>query len=94
MEQSSDVYMHIMHEYGHTIDSRVLGISYLLAIGAPSIISADKHDGQHYKYWSETRANRQAAKYFKDYGVDWDNDTFWYDPWKGYRKINDRYPTH
>jgi len=84
-----------MHEYGHTFDSRRYGLSYLLAIGIPSLISASKHDGQHYKYWTETRANRHAEKYFgKYYGVDWDNDTFWYEPWKMYRKIKDRYPTH
>ena len=29
-----------MHEYGHTIDGRLWGLSYLFAIGIPSIISA------------------------------------------------------
>jgi hypothetical protein len=82
-----------MHEYGHTIDSRIFGPAYLFAIGIPSIISAKKQDGNHYEFWTEKRANRHAAKYFKKYGVDWDNDTFWYAPWEMYRKIKDKYPT-
>jgi hypothetical protein len=61
-----------MHEYGHTIDSRLFGLSYLFAIGIPSAISAGKHDGSHHSYWTETRANRRAARYFgKYYRVDW-----------------------
>jgi hypothetical protein len=62
-----------MHKYGHTIDSRLFGLSYLFAIGLPSAISAGKHDGTHSSYWTETRANRRAARYFgKYYGVNWD----------------------
>jgi RHS repeat-associated protein len=67
-----------MHEYGHTIDSRVFGLSYLFAIGIPSLISADKSKPTegglttHKKYWTEIRANKRAKKYFeKYYGVDW-----------------------
>ena len=61
-----------MHEYGHTIDSRAFGLSYLFGIGIPSLFSAAKKDGGHKKYWTETRANRRAAKYFgKYYGVNW-----------------------
>jgi RHS repeat-associated protein len=61
-----------MHEYGHTIDSRAFGLSYLFAIGVPSIFSASKHDGSHSKFWTEKRANRRAAKYFgKHYNVNW-----------------------
>jgi hypothetical protein len=70
-----------MHEYGHTFDSQIFGISYLLAIGAPSIISAagaSQVDGEpfgvttHDFRWYEMRANRHASRYFsKHYGVDW-----------------------
>jgi RHS repeat-associated protein len=64
-----------MHEYGHTVDSRLFGLSYLFAIGIPSGISASKHDGTHKSYWTETRANRRAARYFKrHYGVEWSGD--------------------
>jgi RHS repeat-associated protein len=68
-----------MHEYGHTIDSRAFGISYLFAIGIPSIFSADgstrvtgKPYSTHDIYWTELRANRRAEKYFKKYyGISW-----------------------
>ena len=68
-----------MHEYGHTIDGRLWGLSYLFAIGIPSIISAanaspisgkfaDTHDYTSY----EMRANRKAKRYFgRYYGVSW-----------------------
>jgi hypothetical protein len=66
-----------MHEYGHTIDSRAFGLSYLFAIGIPSGISASKHDGTHHSYPTETRANERAAKYFgKYYGVNWSESRF------------------
>lgn len=68
-----------MHEYGHTIDGRLWGLSYLFTIGIPSIISAanaspisgkfaDTHDYTSY----EMRANRKAKRYFgRYYGVSW-----------------------
>ncbi|MDR1543945.1 MAG: RHS repeat-associated core domain-containing protein [Prevotellaceae bacterium] len=60
-----------MHEYGHTIDSRAFGLSYLFAIGIPSIISAGG-SGDHSTYWTEKRANKRAKKYFERYyGIDW-----------------------
>jgi hypothetical protein len=65
------IYRH--HKYGHAIDSSFWGLSYLFTIGIPIGISASKHDGIHSQYWTETRANRRAAKYFgKYYGVNWD----------------------
>lgn len=52
-----------MHEYGHTTDSSIFGISYLFAIGIPSASGAD---------WTEHRANKYAAKYFKHhFNIDW-----------------------
>jgi hypothetical protein len=79
-----------MHEYGHTIDSRKFGFSYLLVIGNLSLISAwtskdviTKWKGKsvenpnrferHDIFWTETRANRNAAKYFNDhFGINWE----------------------
>ena len=71
-----------MHEYGHTIDGRKHGPSYLFAVGIPSLISAkkaktvefinytDTHDYKEY----EVRANRKAEIYFwNHYGVLWDS---------------------
>ena len=55
----------LMHEYGHTFDSQIFGLSYLLAVGIPSASGAD---------WTEYRANRHAERYFrKRYDVDWAN---------------------
>ena len=82
----------LMHELGHTVDSRVWGPLYLFAVGIPSVISFNNDDpisgdpygrSTHDVHWAEMRANRHAAKYFgKYYGVDWDylnltNDRFW-----------------
>ncbi|GHV28403.1 hypothetical protein FACS1894176_10930 [Bacteroidia bacterium] len=78
-----------MHEYGHTLDSQGWGPLYLFAIGIPSAISAwtsdyiSKWDGkyitnphglyEHDVYWTERRANKRAAKYFKKYyDIDWE----------------------
>ena len=42
--------------YGHTKDSQIFGLSYLLAIGLHSVLVAE---------WTETRANNWAGKYAK-----------------------------
>jgi hypothetical protein len=44
------------HEYGHTFDSQLYGLSYLLSIGLPSARGAE---------WTERRANNWAWKYAK-----------------------------
>ena len=62
-----------MHEYGHTIDSRNFGITYLLAIGLPSVISA-AGTGDHSIFWTELHANRNAEWYFsRQYNVKWNS---------------------
>jgi hypothetical protein len=78
-----------MHEYGHTIDSRLFGLSYLFAVGIPSLISVGNSEqisgevsgvSTHDKYWTEMRANKRAKKYFgKHYGVDWNTSYKGYD---------------
>lgn len=67
-----------MHEYGHTIDSRRFGLSYLALVGVPSLYSAktaSKYNGfitTHDRKPYETRANRRASEYFsKYYNVSW-----------------------
>ncbi|RNC63251.1 hypothetical protein [Proteiniphilum sp. X52] len=75
-----------MHEYGHYSDSQIFGLSYLFVIGTPSLFSAKfskdvttTYDGNsitqsnHNFRWYERRANKHAAKYFKRYGVNWDD---------------------
>ena len=62
-----------MHEFGHTADSQRFGPLYLLVIGLPSLINA-LGKGDHSKFWTETRANRFAERYFsKRYGVRWND---------------------
>ncbi|MBC7382363.1 MAG: hypothetical protein H7296_05120 [Bacteroidia bacterium] len=73
----------LMHEYGHTFDSMRFGILYLPVPGLASLISAyrnvyNKATGicTHDSYWTERRANRFAARYFKRCGINWtDYDT-------------------
>ena len=68
-----------MHEYGHTFDSQIFGLSYLNAVGIMSLLSASNSTydaltglSSHDTFWSERRANRHAARYFnKYYDVDW-----------------------
>lgn len=66
-----------MHEYGHTIDSRGYGPSYLFTIGWSSLNSArTSRDvagrSNHKWFWTELRANNNASRYFQDYySVDW-----------------------
>ena len=78
-----------MHEYGHTIDSKRYGLSYLFAIGVPSLFSAKFspkvtwtsaitgntiYTSKHKIRVYERRANRNSAKYFGvHYGVNWFN---------------------
>ena len=71
----------LMHEFGHTIDSRWFGALYLFVIGIPSLVSAIRaHQvenepqgvSSHYFSWCERRANRNALFFFKKYfSVDW-----------------------
>lgn len=73
--------------------------SYLFAIGAPSALSALGNGrsispegygiNNHNYYWTETRANRNAADYFGHcYGVHWESDKYM----GGKRTIIDGYP--
>jgi len=63
----------MMHEYGHTIDSRRFGLLYLFVIGMPSAGSA-MGKGNHSIYWTEKRANRNAKNYLaKTSDIRWDD---------------------
>lgn len=69
----------LMHEYGHTFDSREAGPAYLFTIGIPSAISASNSEKTevngistttHKLFWTEQRASLNAYYYFnKYYGV-------------------------
>ena len=81
--------------------ARDLGHTYLPTIALLSLISASGNDEtkspegyriyNHSYYWTETRANRNAADYFgRYYGVNWSSDHYFY---KGsHRTIIDGFP--
>ena len=50
----------LYHEYGHVIQSRYFGLSYLFSVGIPSAIVAGEDNG----YWTEVMANRFSRDYF------------------------------
>jgi hypothetical protein len=54
----------IMHEYGHTLQSKKLGPLYFIVIGIPSIFHAityNKKSGKdYYSFWTEKWANKLA----------------------------------
>lgn len=59
----------LIHEYGHVIQSRILGPFYLLVIGIPSIVHAWLHDyicnnKDYYHFYTEKWANKLGDKYF------------------------------
>ena len=65
-----------MHEFGHTADSQRLGWLYLPVIGLPSLLSASGK-GNHNVFWTETRANRHAKRYFsKYYAIAWNESGY------------------
>lgn len=77
-----------MHEYGHSFDSQIFGISYLFAVGIPSLIDASSPGGRnrdprdplriasgHDFYWTERRANSHAKGYFSRFGITWNETT-------------------
>lgn len=63
----------IKHEFGHTVQSKILGPLYLLIIGIFSGIHAwpdckicKTHPDGYYHYWTESWANKLADKYYKE----------------------------
>lgn len=52
------------HEYGHYLQSQSMGLGYLSRAGIPSLMSANKNDGNHKFQPSEQDANRRAFMYF------------------------------
>ena len=63
-----------MHEFGHTVDSQRFGWLDQPVVGLPSRQNA-KGQRDHSVFWTETRANRHAKRYFsKHYSIAW-NET-------------------
>ena len=62
------------HEYGHTIQSRWFGPTYLFIVGVPSIFSAMGSKQKHSFRWYEVQANKLSKNYFgRYYGLDWND---------------------
>jgi hypothetical protein len=84
----------LLHEYGHTFQSRNWGPLYLVVTGLLSLISAGNSENikdppfeTHNSFWTEKNANRNAKKYFgKHYDVDWNGTSPYY---IGRKSIND-----
>ena len=66
-EQKKETYYqnYVKHEYGHSIQSKYLGIFYLLIVGLPSIIWAGcfekyrkKHNKSYYDFYTERSADK------------------------------------
>jgi RHS repeat-associated protein len=59
------------HEYGHTLQSRAVGLFYLPFVAAPSSVGAflDYNVGinNHDQEWYETNANRMSRRYFNNH---------------------------
>lgn len=58
------------HEFGHTLQSRLVGPLYLTHVGIPSLIGSGLDDlglNDHNREWYETQANRMAFRYFNNH---------------------------
>ena len=60
----------IQHEYGHTVQSLILGPVWSLVIGLPSLIwcgcfskHREKHNVSYYSFYTESWANKLGEKY-------------------------------
>ena len=68
----------LVHEYGHTVQSLILGPAYLLVIGAPSVIwlnlpafSKRRHrrSASYYSFYTERSANWLGEKVLKEASI-------------------------
>lgn len=73
------------HEYGHTLQSHLVGPLYLPCVALPSLIGQGLDDlglNIHKYEWYETQANRMAYDYFNKYDsgaldvLPWDDDRY------------------
>ncbi len=52
------------HEYGHYMQSQIIGPTYFLVVGLPSLVSATVNPLKHHRFYTETWADRLAKKRF------------------------------
>jgi hypothetical protein len=59
-----------VHEFGHTLQSRLFGPMYLFGVGVPSLLSAGVWPRNHETRWFEADASRRGANYFdREFGT-------------------------
>lgn len=58
----------LAHEFGHTLQSRILGPLYLLVVGFPSLIGCRLPLHDHRCEWYEVWANRLSYRYHVKHG--------------------------
>lgn len=58
----------LAHEFGHTLQSRILGPFYLLVVGFPSLIGCRLPLHDHRREWYEVWANRLSFRYHMKHG--------------------------
>lgn len=68
-----------VHEFGHTIQSKILGPFYLVIAGLNSLLHAWLHDCRkngksYYHFWTEKWANKLALKYLERNNILIDKD--------------------
>lgn len=68
VSESNNTYGVILHEYGHHLQSKMLGPLYLIIVGLPSILhnmfcDCSKHNHNYYDVYPEKWANNLGAKY-------------------------------
>ncbi len=66
----------LVHEYGHTLQSLILGPFYLLLIGIPSVLSAGVLPRMHNYRWFEVWANRLSLEFGKDHLIGFEPAAF------------------
>lgn len=56
-----------VHEYGHYMQTQLMGIFYIPVVAIPSLISASLYPNSHKDRWFEVDASRRGADYFDKY---------------------------
>lgn len=58
----------LAHEFGHTLQSRILGPLYIIVVGFPSLIGCRLPLHDHRREWYEVWANRLSYRYHVKHG--------------------------
>jgi hypothetical protein len=75
------------HEYGHYLQSKRMGLAYLIRVGLPAIMSKGVHD----EHPVEVDCNREAFLYFNRIDSNFQNDSAYFDK-KGWDFLYNPFP--